>query len=88
MPDFECTLWPDGIPPEIGGTGQEWLHCCIAHDLGGADTELAQCVAHSLSDSPFGILLALIMLLGVAGPPGLAYKLWKRCRKDQTNGRR
>jgi len=43
-PDYECTSWLDGIPKWMGGTGQEWNHCCIAHDLGGSDVELLNCV--------------------------------------------
>lgn len=28
-----CTGWPDGWSTWLGGTGTEWRHCCIAHDL-------------------------------------------------------
>ncbi len=31
--DMECTMWPDGWPTWLGGTGSEWHHCCVAHDL-------------------------------------------------------
>lgn len=57
MTDY-CTSWPDGWPTWLGGTGEEWQHCCKAHDafyaqqtsmdLGaylGAHWDLASCVA-------------------------------------------
>jgi hypothetical protein len=27
-----CTGWLDGWPQWLGGTGEEWRHCCVAHD--------------------------------------------------------
>jgi len=47
MPDMVCTAWANGIPKWLGGTGVEWLHCCIEHDLGASDIELFQCVVKS-----------------------------------------
>lgn len=32
MSDNRCTGWLNGWPEFLGGTGQEWLHCCQAHD--------------------------------------------------------
>ena len=73
-PDNQCTLWPDGWPVWLGGTGREWLHCCIEHDHGGGDLELAQCVA-----GDGGLVMALVMLAGLT----LAWPLrlwWRRKR--------
>lgn len=46
-----CSLWPDGIPQSIGGTGSEWLGCCLAHDTSALTIQdhlaLGQCVADS-----------------------------------------
>jgi hypothetical protein len=55
-PDMQCTWWPD-----------EWFgvsitHCCVAHDLGGTDWQLAVCVAQT---SPWLIPVAAMMLVGV-----------------------
>lgn len=25
-------MWPDGWPTWLGGVGNEWAHCCKAHD--------------------------------------------------------
>jgi len=27
-----CTLWLDGWPTWLGGSGNEWRHCCDRHD--------------------------------------------------------
>jgi hypothetical protein len=27
-----CTGWIDGWPTWMGGTGDEWRHCCATHD--------------------------------------------------------
>jgi hypothetical protein len=49
MPDYECTWWLDGWPTWLGGTGKEWLSCCVDHDLIeksiSGDIALAVCVA-------------------------------------------
>lgn len=53
--DYQCTGWLDGWPTWIGGTGQEWHHCCVAHDrVYDADNvtlmshiDLGWCVAQS-----------------------------------------
>jgi hypothetical protein len=56
LPDMECTMWPEGW----------WHHCCVAHDLGGTDFELAACVIQSSPHSPtLGIIIALVMFAGV-----------------------
>lgn len=72
MPDYECTSWWDGIPTWLGGTGREWLHCCVAHDLGASDRVLQQCV-----DAAGYPLMAFVMFVGVSifGP---IYRWWKR----------
>ncbi len=69
MPDYECTWWPDGWPTWIGGRGNEWLHCCIDHDLVekslAGDLALGVCVAQ---ESPtMGVLMgAGVLTLGTA----------------------
>lgn len=71
MPDMQCTLFPDGYPWPFG-SGDEWLHCCIAHDLGGSDIALAKCMAAS-----GGWPIAAIALTGVIfGRP--LYRLARR----------
>jgi len=66
-----CTMWLDGWPIWLGGTGDEWLHCCVQHDqayFDGAVTllthvELGACVAWSAG----GILMGCIMAAGTSG---------------------
>ncbi len=60
-PDCQCTLFLDGWPKWLGGTGDEWLHCCVAHDLGASNMELYRCV----NDAGFPVV-AVIMLAGVS----------------------
>ena len=54
--DNRCTAWFDGWPTWLGGTGNEWIHCCqkhdemylVAHTFGefvAAHWELCSCVA-------------------------------------------
>lgn len=61
-----CSLSPDGIPALFGGTGTEWLHCCVAHDLSALQLadhyELARCIAstgHPAVASAFFIAVVL-----------------------------
>lgn len=54
--DYECSWWPD-----------EWFgvsinHCCVAHDLGGSDLELFQCVAEQ---GPYFWVLGVVMIVGL-----------------------
>lgn len=58
--DMECSLWPDGWPVWLGGTGTEWLHCCVAHDLGASLAEFCSCLWQV---SP---PMAVVMVVGVA----------------------
>jgi hypothetical protein len=69
MSDY-CTGWWDGWPSWLGGTGQEWMACCKAHDLAYSagfwssvrgDFDLARCVT-----TEGGSAMAAIMLAGVA----------------------
>ena len=70
-PDFQCSWWPDQW------FGQSLTECCIAHDLGGVDLDLAACVA-GLGDWKFAVL-GLVMLIGVKfGRP--IYEAWKRLK--------
>lgn len=34
-----CTGWFDGWPEWLGGTGDEWLHCCANHDQAYLDLQ-------------------------------------------------
>lgn len=76
-PDFECTWWPDGWPTWMGGTGREWLDCCIAHDLTpksfSGDLALGVCVAHVAP------VMGVVMFLGVS-TLGTLY-VWARSRR-------
>lgn len=70
MPDLECTWWPDGVPAWLGGTGDEWLHCCVAHDLSdlpmlASDIVLARCVADAGHGWMAPVMLAGLVTLGV-----------------------
>jgi len=70
QPDNQCSFFPDGIPTLLGGTGNEWLHCCVAHDASdlnlAAHLDLAQCV----SDSGYTAVGAL-MLVGLVAFCGI-----------------
>ncbi len=84
-PDLQCTSWPDGIPTWLGGSGDEWLHCCVAHDLSNlpmlaSDLELYRCVA----DAGYW-WVAIVMLIGLA-TVGLAVRAyWRLSRRNRTN---
>lgn len=70
MQDYECTASPDGWPAWLGGTGDEWLGCCMAHDHAfdaGTVTlwthvELGHCVLEA-----GGWIMAPIMALATIG---------------------
>lgn len=71
-PDMQCTWWPDVW------FGVSITHCCVAHDLGGSDAELAMCVA---SAAWWLLPVALVMWLGVkAGRP--IYRRWSARRGE------
>ena len=59
--DYECTWWPDIW------FGVSITDCCIAHDLGGSDLQLATCVFHAfpLSLKIPAAVLAVVMLVGI-----------------------
>lgn len=70
-----CTWWPDGWPAWMGGTGDEWRHCCVAHDAAAKsiadDLAIGSCVADI---SP---AMGLVMTLGVL-TLGTVYVLVRR----------
>ena len=75
-----CTMWPDGLPVWLGGSGNEWLHCCEAHDLAYETTvtlqthvELGQCVAQT----PGGLAIGFVMTIATA-----TWWLLRRHRKE------
>lgn len=68
MPDFECTWWPDAW------YGISLTQCCIEHDLGGTDWQLARCVA-DLSPAFTGLGLLMFVGLKAFGP---IYRVWKK----------
>ena len=82
-PDMECSLWPDGIPTWLGGTGNEWINCCQTHDHAPQNLQsaidLGVCVANQ-GYAGMGVL----MTLGVAvlGPAYLAIKRLTTRRKS------
>jgi hypothetical protein len=72
MIDYQCTWWPD-----------QWLgisitDCCIAHDLGAPDVELAQCVADK-GGIEFTIIAAVMFVGVIIGRP--IYKAYMRFKK-------
>lgn len=70
--DYECTSWPDVW------FGISITDCCITHDLGGSNWELAMCVA----DKHWAFLpLGIIMFLGIIFLKPL-YKALLRRRKN------
>jgi hypothetical protein len=84
LPDNVCTRWINGWPTWMGGTEDEWLHCCVAHDaveksLEG-DLALGRCVAE-VSPTMAGVMVAGVVVIGPAF-------LWirKRLRERKRNG--
>lgn len=55
-PDFQCSWWPDKW------FGVSITDCCVRHDVGGSDWDLAVCVAHK---HPGFWIIAVVMLVGV-----------------------
>lgn len=84
-----CTLWLDGWPTWLGGTGDEWRGCCAAHDrfyeqahtFGGylsAHWDLARCVAE-VSTGMAGVMLTGLVAATVAfGAKVLPAWYWSR----------
>lgn len=66
-----CSLWFDGVPTVLGGTGKEWRHCCYLHDNAAemgiaivpSHVKLASCVAE-VSPLMAGIMFAGLMTFG------------------------
>lgn len=99
MSDNVCSSWINGWPTWMGGTGNEWIDCCIAHDAFyartqeaatfaylGAHWELAKCVANT---SPF---MGAIMGVGVSifgafyiGIRNQKFTRWPNNTKDRNN---
>lgn len=73
-PDMTCSSWLDGVPAWLGGNGDEWLHCCIAHDLGASDEFLQTCVEAAGYPS-----MAFVMFVGVV----VLNPLWRLYRRIQ-----
>lgn len=63
-PDLRCTGWIDGIPTWLGGTGDEWIDCCRAHDLSDLSTNAAVTLGQCVADVGYP-LIGLIMMLGL-----------------------
>ena len=83
QPDLQCTHWPDGIPTWLGGRGNEWLHCCVKHDLSdlprlASDVKLFQCV-WATGYWP----VAVVMFLGLV-TIGLVYRWIRHGPQQQT----
>jgi hypothetical protein len=62
--DMECTMWPEGW----------WHHCCVAHDFGASDADLAACVVQSAPSAILGAIAALVMVVGLQ----LFRPIWRR----------
>jgi hypothetical protein len=63
MSDNRCTGWFNGWPEIFGGTGQEWLHCCQAHDA--VEKSLSGDIALGLCVAEVSPLMGAIMFSGV-----------------------
>lgn len=59
---MQCTMWPDLW------FGHSLTDCCIAHDLGGSDIELARCVADTVPGWGWAIGAAMLAGLTLFGP--------------------
>ena len=59
MPDFECTMWPEGW----------WQSCCISHDLGAMpDSGFLWCVAQTAPNTALaiaGVFIGAVMFIGL-----------------------
>lgn len=89
MDEDRCTLWLDGWPTWLGGTGDEWRGCCEQHDrfyeqahtFGGyilAHWDLATCVAEvswAMAGVMFAGLVAATVAFGVKVLPAF---YWNR----------
>ncbi len=58
--DGECTGFPESIGP------WNWHECCLEHDNGGTDAQLAACVIGATAPwfAPVVLLAVLLMRLG------------------------
>lgn len=67
--DWRCTGWFNGWPTWIGGTGDEWKHCCVEHDRAyeanevttQVHIELGYCVYEAVGW--LGIFVAVVMVV-------------------------
>lgn len=84
-----CTSWPDGWPSWLGGTGDEWRHCCKLHDdfydvkrpfleFVNGHYELAKCV---WDISPW---MAVVMFIGLMTIGGL-HLIWIKNKRSKRN---
>ncbi len=74
-PDMECSLWPDGIPTWLGGSGGEWINCCQIHDQAPQNLQSAIDLGICVADQGYAGM-GVLMALGVAlfGPVYLMIK--------------
>lgn len=89
MSEDACTAWPDGWPAWLGGSGDEWRHCCIQHDAAyeaGTSTiqshiDLAACVGQE-SWTMATVMFLGLMTLGWGYIIHIRNRLTKGARKD------
>jgi hypothetical protein len=62
--DAGCTGFLSGIRE----LGWNWTHCCIAHDLGGSDGMLVDCIAAAAPGLPLVIILAGVTVMALFRP--------------------
>jgi len=60
--DGHCTGFPDGA------FGVSWQHCCIAHDLGGTDGALIDCISNTVPSWAEAIVVLLVGLAVILRP--------------------
>lgn len=60
--DGHCTGFPDSLGP------WDWQACCIAHDAGGSDGQLLDCITSAVP-APLAIVVAVGVALMIAARP-------------------
>lgn len=68
--DGECTGFPEGVGPF------DWSHCCVIHDAGGSDGQLADCISKAVPGVFEGLVYFCIMLMIFARPVYNVLQRW------------
>lgn len=72
--DGACTGFPSGIGD------WDWSACCLAHDAGGTDGQLVDCIAQAASGLPIVVILAAVSVMALFRPVynlGQRWRWWK-----------